>query len=257
MESDPASLDSSVAWLGIVAYALHIYYDFSGYSDMAIGLGRMFGFRIFENFNHPYISLSIKEFWRRWHISLSIWFRDYVYIPLGGSRRGSFRTYYNLFIVFLLTGFWHGATWSFVFWGLFHGLFVILERVGLDKLLAKVPVLVRWSYTILVVLIGWVFFKIESFENAIDYLGRMFVSNSVSSGDVYSYLDIEKLIILSGAVFFCYPWFKTLFKSERMVAFVSFPAVQLVVNSTIILLFVLSVLYINSGSYNPFIYLRF
>jgi alginate O-acetyltransferase complex protein AlgI len=136
---DVEMISIGMTWLAAVAYAFQIYFDFSGYSDMAIGLGRMFGFRILENFNFPYIARSIQDFWRRWHISLSTWFRDYLYIPLGGNRGGRLRTYVNLFIVFFLTGLWHGATWSFVFWGLFHGLFLVIERLGFAKILKRLP----------------------------------------------------------------------------------------------------------------------
>src|SRR5690554_2397263 len=134
---------------------------------MAIGLGKMLGFNFKENFNYPYISKNIREFWRRWHISLSSWFRDYLYIPLGGNQRGKYRTYVNLSIVFILTGFWHGATWSFVFWGVFHGFFMVMERLFLGDLLKKVPALLNRIYTLLVVLIAWVFFRIESFSEAL------------------------------------------------------------------------------------------
>lgn len=139
MDSDHATLSTGAVWLGILAYTLQIYFDFSGYSDMAIGLARMFGISLLENFEFPYIARSIKEFWRRWHISLSTWFRDYVYIPLGGNRVGPVRNYINLFLVFALTGFWHGASWSFLFWGVFHGVFLIIERLGFDRVLERAP----------------------------------------------------------------------------------------------------------------------
>ncbi|NCA80692.1 MAG: MBOAT family protein, partial [Sphingobacteriia bacterium] len=140
-------LSISMAWLGIFAYAIQIYYDFAGYSDMAIGLARMFGFELLENFNSPYIAKSIKEFWKRWHISLSSWFRDYLYIPLGGNRKSNSRTYLNLIIVFFITGLWHGAAWNFVIWGLIHGLFLIIERLGFDKILKKLPNIIQHAYT--------------------------------------------------------------------------------------------------------------
>ena len=165
-------------WLGIVCYAFQIYFDFSGYSDMAIGLGKMFGFDFLENFNLPYISQSIKEFWRRWHISLSSWFRDYLYIPLGGNRKGTARTYTNLLIVFFITGLWHGASWSFIVWGLYHGFFLILERLGLEDLLGKIPRLFRHLYAILVVLLGWVFFRAETLSAGLSYIGGMFSFNN-------------------------------------------------------------------------------
>src|SRR5690606_29257364 len=162
-------LPSSIAWFGIICYSLQIYFDFSGYSDMAIGLGRMLGFNFKENFNYPYISKSIQEFWRRWHISLSTWFRDYLYISLGGNRKGVTRTYINLFIVFFVTGFWHGAAWSFIFWGLFHGLFLVLER---SKILntQKWPLFFQHVYVIVVVMVGWVFFRAETLNEAFKYL---------------------------------------------------------------------------------------
>lgn len=150
-----------VAWLGVIAYAVQIYFDFSGYSDMAIGLGRMFGFTFLENFNRPYIARSLREFWQRWHISLTNWFRDYLYIPLGGNRLGTARTYLNLYIVFFLTGLWHGASWNFVVWGLLHGTVMVIERVGLGKWLARLPAVFGHVYLLLVVLTTWAFFRLE------------------------------------------------------------------------------------------------
>jgi len=196
MNNNVADISTSLAWLGIIAYAFQIYFDFSGYSDMAIGLGRMFGFKILENFNFPYISKSIKEFWRRWHISLSSWFRDYVYIPIGGNRIGVSRTYFNLLIVFLLTGFWHGATWSFVFWGVFHGLFLIIERLGFDKLLNKLPGVFSWAYTMLVVLIGWVFFRIENISDSFLYVGKLFGVGDKGTLNSIDFLNNERIVIL-------------------------------------------------------------
>jgi alginate O-acetyltransferase complex protein AlgI len=257
MLSEATELSSASAWLGLIAYSLQIYYDFSGYSDMAIGLGRMFGFRIGENFNFPYISKSIKEFWRRWHISLSTWFRDYVYIPLGGNRRSNSRTYLNLFIVFLLTGFWHGATWSFIFWGLFHGAFLILERSGLDRLLDKLPKIVSWSYTMFVVMIAWVFFKIETFSEASEYVGKLFYSNPIRANYFYAYLDAEKILILVLAILFSAPIVRV-FKLIRFIEYNKHSfGVRVMTTVFILALFLLSVMYINSGSYNPFIYSRF
>ena len=171
---ETAQISSLYAWLGAIFYTLQIYYDFSGYSDMAIGLGRMFGFDFLENFNYPYISSSIQEFWRRWHISLSTWFREYLYIPLGGNRKGKVRTYRNLMIVFLATGLWHGASWNFVGWGLYHGLFLVIERLGFSKVLKKdrIGILSR-IYTLLVVTIGWVFFRVESGREGLAIVLRM------------------------------------------------------------------------------------
>jgi alginate O-acetyltransferase complex protein AlgI len=171
----PAELTTGAAWLGVSCYALQIYFDFSGYSDMAIGLARMFGFRFPENFNYPYSSTSIQDFWRRWHMTLSAWFRDYVYIPLGGNRFGPWHTARNLWLVFLLTGAWHGASWNFVIWGLWHGLFLWLERLGpVAATLERMPRMLRTGYVLLVVLIGWVFFRAPTLEYALAYLARMF-----------------------------------------------------------------------------------
>ena len=169
----PASeLTTPLAWLGLVSYTLQIYFDFSGYSDMAIGLMRMFGFRILENFNYPYIAQSIREFWRRWHISLSNWFRDYLYIPLGGNQRGTARAYANLVIVFLLCGLWHGASWPFVIWGAWHGLFLVAERAGLDRVLERIGVL-RHAYALAAVMGGWVLFRCDTFTHAVRYYAAL------------------------------------------------------------------------------------
>ena len=163
---DPGSITIVAAWLGTLAYTLQIYFDFCGYSNMAIGLAFMLGFRFPKNFDYPYSSKSITEFWRRWHMSLSFWFRDYIYIPLGGSRGGEASTIRNLVIVFFVTGLWHGAAWTFIFWGLFHGLFVVLERVFLKRLLDCIPAVFSRIYTLAVVMTGWVFFRAEDFGQA-------------------------------------------------------------------------------------------
>lgn len=166
-------LGTSLAWGGVLAYTLQLYFDFSGYSDMAVGLGRMFGFHLTENFNYPYFSRSVTEFWRRWHISLSTWFRDYIYIPLGGNRRGN--QYVNLFVVFLVTGLWHGAAWTFILWGIFHGIILIIEKLltkaGIRK---KIPSFINWIVTMFLVMIGWVFFRASGVSDAFGYLLTMF-----------------------------------------------------------------------------------
>lgn len=167
-----ATIDGKMAWIASLAYTFQIYYDFSGYSDMAIGLGQMFGFEIPENFKYPYLSKTISEFWRRWHISLGSWFREYVYIPLGGNRKGGVRTYINLFIVFFLTGLWHGASFSFIIWGLYHGFFSILERFGLKKIFEKFQV-IGLIYAFIVVNFGWVFFRVNGIRNALCIIKRM------------------------------------------------------------------------------------
>jgi len=258
MSSEVNYINVSAAWLGIIAYTLQIYFDFSGYSDMAIGLGRMFGFKIMENFNFPYISQSIKEFWSRWHISLSTWFRDYVYIPIGGNRKGNRRTYINLITVFFLTGFWHGATWSFIFWGLFHGSFLIIERVGFDKLLKKFPSVISWSYTILVVVIGWVFFRIEKLSDAFDYVFKLFGFGHQGDKSFVYFMDREKLLILILAIISCTTIFSRLKSILNKVQSnnILLPY-QVIKNGILILMFLYSVTILNAGSYNPFIYFRF
>lgn len=173
--SSSSHLGASDAWVGILAYSVQIYFDFSGYSDMAIGLAAMLGFRFEENFKRPYSSASIKEFWRRWHISLSSWFRDYLYIPLGGSRNGEGATYRNLLIVFFFCGLWHGANWTFVIWGLWHGSFLVLERLKpITALIERLPVIITRIYTMLIVLVGWVFFRAENLPTAFTYFKQMF-----------------------------------------------------------------------------------
>ena len=195
------NIDPKTAWIGALAYSFQIYYDFSGYSDMAIGLGKMFGFTILENFNYPYLSSSVSEFWRRWHISLGSWFREYVYIPLGGNRKGNARTLFNLLVVFLLTGLWHGADISFIIWGLYHGFFSIIERLGVKKILSKVKVL-SVIYTFLIVNFGWVLFRSDTTLNGFRYIARMimpwrYVNTSIP---VWNYLDMKTVITFAFAI---------------------------------------------------------
>ncbi|MBT8195900.1 MAG: MBOAT family protein [Bacteroidia bacterium] len=254
----------AVAWLGAVAYSLQIYFDFSGYSDMAIGLGNMFGFKFPENFNYPYISKSIKEFWRRWHISLSSWFRDYLYIPLGGNRINASRTYFNLITVFFLTGLWHGASWSFVVWGLYHGFFLILERIGLERALNKVGFFVGNAYALVVVIIGWVFFRADNFPYAWSYLKAMFGLDNPSKEkfNFAYYMDNEIALTLIAGIVLSMPLFFKL-KTLRAKLFNVIPGTifQMSLNGLItvlyIVLFIWSVIYISSDTYNPFIYFRF
>ena len=179
-------LTQPIAWLGAICYMLQIFFDFSGYSDMAIGLGAMFGFKFPENFNLPYISGSVTEFWRRWHISLSTWFKEYLYIPLGGNRKGKMRTYANLWIVFLATGIWHGAAWSFVVWGIYQGFFIFIERVGLKKILDKCKVL-NQIYLLIVALFGWVIFRAPSLKNGLRFIKIMIVGQSVANSELQLY----------------------------------------------------------------------
>ena len=252
--SNYQSIQCSAAWLGIVFYTFQIYYDFSGYTDMAIGIGRMFGFEICENFNHPYISLSIQEFWRRWHISLSQWFRDYIYIPLGGSRKGKVRTLFNLFIVFLLTGIWHGSTLNFVCWGLYFALLSIIERLFLGNLLKKNPVkLLNWAYSFFAVMLGWVMFRAPSMHEALQYYKAMFIPNTSSYAPVaLSYLDAQTLIALISAVLFC-GIINKLF--SRSIAKIRNTNAAMIIDSAFsIVLLIISTIMVVSGSFSPSIY---
>lgn len=177
-----SNVSGALAWIAVIFYGLQLYYDFSGYSDMAVGLGKMFGFDLAENFNYPYMATSIADFWRRWHISLTSWFREYLYFPLGGSRKGKLRTYGNIFIIFMATGLWHGASWDFIIWGLYHGVFQVLERLGLSRILEKSRILSH-IYTLLVVGVGWVFFRAGDMGAAFGYVKRMFLPWMYTASD--------------------------------------------------------------------------
>lgn len=247
-------------WLGILAYSLQIFFDFSGYSDMAIGLGKMFGFEFLENFNYPYISQSASEFWRRWHISLGSWFRDYVYFPLGGSRRGNVRTYINLFIVWFLTGFWHGASWTFIAWGLYFGLLIGMEKSYLGKLLNKVPRFVRHIYLLLVVMIGWVFFRADSFSYSIEFIKNMFFmgTNVIFDGVAASYIN-DYWFVLVLSMIFCMPivdWFRR--KIEVANDKILESNISYVLNTVVYTGILLIVIFkLVNSTYNPFLYFRF
>lgn len=247
-------LNTPYAWLGIVCYALQIYMDFSSYSDMAIGLGKLFGFHFLENFNYPYISGSIKEFWRRWHISLSSWFRDYVYIPLGGSRKGTGKTYRNLLIVFMLTGFWHGASWTFVIWGLYHGFFLILERGRFGAWLERIPGCLRRVYTLVVVLVGWVFFRCETMAEAFTYLKAMFSFqfSHYNVLEILECLDREFLFLFVLSVVGSMPLLPKL-KAKAG----DHQAIGLLADMGLVVMFVCAVFYMVGADFNPFIYFRF
>lgn len=256
-------LTAPLAWLGIVSYTLQIYFDFSGYSDMAIGLGRMFGFEFLENFNYPYISRSIREFWRRWHISLSTWFRDYLYIPLGGNRVSSGRVYVNLVIVFFLTGLWHGASWSFVIWGLFHGFFLVIERLGFERIIRRLWAPVGHAYAMLVFVVGWVFFRADDLPYAFSYLKAMFGMSAGS--ELYfteMYMDKKFNIALAMGLILCAPAFPYLRdrlaelsrRSGMSALGAGLDAVSFV---GILTLLLLSSMSLASSTYNPFIYFRF
>jgi len=249
-----------IAWLGAIAYSFQIYFDFSGYSDMAIGLGKMFGFNFPENFNYPYISKSIQEFWRRWHITLSSWFKDYLYISLGGNRKGNFRTYVNLLIVFFITGLWHGASWTFIIWGISHGLFLIIEKLGFNKLLQKAGKGVSIFYALFIVNITWPIFRSDTITEALHYIKMMF---NFTTNTNYEYLRIylskETIIVLILALIFSTPIHRVFkdYLSKLKTDSLKFKALQgLKIMSLFCLLFV-SYIYIATDSYNPFIYFRF
>lgn len=253
---NPEEVSAAVVWLGTIAYTLQIYFDFSGYSDMAIGLAKMFGFNLLENFNLPYTARSIQDFWRRWHISLSTWFRDYVYIPIGGNRLGIKRTYVNLCLVFILTGFWHGATWSFVFWGVYHGFFLIVERIGLSKILAKFS-LISWIYTLLVVMIGWIFFRIENFSTAIDFIQQLFATNQNEQLGLNYFLNAENIVLILLGIVFAAPIWLT-WNDFRFEKFKLLTGKTTILRQTLLLgLLLYAVMLINANSYNPFIYFKF
>ena len=244
------------AWTAAIAYLFQIYFDFSGYSDMAIGMGRIFGFTFQENFRYPYISQSIQEFWRRWHISLSTWFKEYLYIPLGGNRKGKVRTCVNKLIVFFSTGLWHGADWTFVIWGLWHGMFMLLEEVIPVK---KLPRLLRHVYTLLVVVIGFVMFRADTFTQGIQITGKMFAGWSFQASQMNLFLQqMTPLFILTViiAVIACMPvlkWVKEWGETIQPCRKVMEPLGYLMS----LILLVLCILSLSSGTYNPFIYFRF
>jgi alginate O-acetyltransferase complex protein AlgI len=272
-----AELSPAHAWLGIVCYTVQIYFDFSGYSDMAIGLGRMFGFRFPENFRWPYVATSVQSFWRRWHISLSTWFRDYLYIPLGGNRVSTTRRYVNLVVVFFLCGLWHGASWNFVIWGLWHGTFLVVERIashrgGRRETTGVAPSarsavrsgILAWPiwphiYTLLVVMIGWVFFRADTLPDAIAFLKAM-AGATLAAPTLYTvwwYLTPEVwLALLAGAIGSA-PWVPAL--AAWMAARRPDAAwgVSLMSSATLVALLVLSIISVAARTYNPFIYFRF
>jgi alginate O-acetyltransferase complex protein AlgI len=267
--ADPSFLTARAAWAGVICYTLQIYFDFAGYSNMALGLGRMFGFRLPRNFDFPYTAQSVTEFWRRWHITLSQWFRDYLYIPLGGSRGGRWRTYRNLVVVFLLCGFWHGAAWAFVAWGAYHGLFLVLERVGLGRLLAAAPAVVRHGYLILVVALGWVPFRTEDLGLALGYYGALFdFSRDASLEWKHIVSSDAEYILVIGVVVALWPLVRRPIAAlARTLSRLWPPGVReaspvatartLAGFAALTVLLFLSATLLAGGVYNPFIYFRF
>ena len=244
----------ALAWLGVIGFTFQIYFDFSGYSDMAIGLGRMLGFRFPENFNFPYVAQSVTEFWRRWHISLGQWFRDYLYIPLGGNRVSYLKWVRNIFVVWFLTGLWHGAAWNFAIWGLYFGLLLLIERAFLGNLLARVPRPLRHTYTLFAVMVSWTIFQLGEPAQIFDYLGNMFALNGISLINAESsYLLRSNLVLLLVAAVGSVPLFKL--AHDRVAAR---PAVRLVAAPAYhTSLLVLSYAYLIDSTFNPFLYFRF
>lgn len=248
----PSELSFLWAWIGIVCYGLQIFYDFSAYSDMAIGLGRVFNLHFLENFKYPYGADSVQDFWRKWHISLSSWLRDYVYIPLGGSRISPFRTLCNVWIVFLLCGIWHGAEWTFVIWGIWHGFGLTIERLGFSKVLQRMPYVLRNLWVFLFVSIGWAFFRSPDVAYSFDFIKTMlFLGNQPSFWDAlpaYEHLTISWLLSLVVGILFAYPrinMFISSMKSTRLIGVLSF------------LLFVFAYIFAVTSTFSPFIYFRF
>jgi alginate O-acetyltransferase complex protein AlgI len=252
----PTVLDAKLAWLGALAYTLQIYFDFCGYSNMAIGLGLMMGMHFPINFNYPYVSQSITEFWRRWHMTLSAWFRDYVYVPLGGNRGGRLKTYRNLIIVFLLCGAWHGAEWTFIVWGAYHGIFLIGERLARELRISPPPRLIRHCYALLVVIVGWVFFRSGSIEQAGRFISAMagFGSGDGATYNVWQYLPPDTALILGAAIVGCapvLPWLAD--KVEPYPSHLRDPAIIGLLSAVLLM----SAAQLATGTYSPFIYFRF
>lgn len=247
------SISVLTAWLGAIAYTMQIYFDFSGYSDMAVGLGRMFGFKFIRNFKYPYISKSVTEFWRRWHISLSSWFKEYVYIPLGGNREGELKQCRNLLIVWTLTGLWHGASYNFVAWGLYYGILLIFEKFIFERVLKKLPVLIKKIYTMTIVIVGWVLFAAPNLSWAVKYIKILFFigKNKFIDGNFKYYLN-NNFILLIILILASTPFLKNIFNSikESRGGY----AISIILQCT---LFILVIAYLLNASYNPFLYFRF
>ena len=249
------NLTTPIAWLGVIAYTLQIYYDFSAYSDMAIGLGKLFGFNFEENFNYPYISKSVTEFWRRWHISLSTWFRDYIYIPLGGNKKGIKRQIINLFIVWCLTGIWHGAAVNFLLWGLYYFIFLMLEKFVLKKYLDKMPSFISHIYTIFIVMIGWVLFRCDGLNECMRVIKVMFNFSVNNLTNKYLLLYLEKYglylflgVILSIPIF---PKIRKYMVNKKNIF------CHCIYYGFVFVILFLSIIFLSQASYNPFIYFRF
>lgn len=257
LEKSVLDFQSAECWIIIIAYTFQLYFDFSGYSDMAIGMARMMGFQFPENFNFPYTSKGITEFWKRWHITLGSWMRDYLYIPLGGNKGALSKTYINLFLVFFLSGLWHGASWNFVVWGLYHGAFLVIERMWLGNLLRKIPSFLSTLYAFLVVVTGWVFFRLESFDDSIQFIKRMF---SFNPDTYYKFTSPEPkfILVLVIAIVFSFPpasiqkKLTSLYTGRNQLYMINTAMALLIV---VLYIFNLGELY--ATGFNPFIYFKF
>lgn len=248
-----SSMSVAMYWLGIIAFAFQLYFDFSGYSDMAIGLGHMFGFKFPKNFNYPYISLSVSEFWRRWHITLGTWFKEYVYIPLGGNRVSKLKWVRNVAIVWFLTGLWHGANWNFIAWGLYFGVLLGLEKIVLNQYLVKLPKFIRWIYTIVIVLISWCLFAIEDLPLALSYIGGLFGRGTLGMIDSYTLYLLSNygwlLLVLAIASLPVFPYLRKKYGDSKLLC-----VARVVLGCSIL---VVSMAYLVDAGYNPFLYFRF
>ena len=246
---------SLIAWIGMIAYTLQIYYDFSGYSDMAIGLGKIFGFSFLENFNYPYISKSITDFWRRWHISLSSWFKDYVYIPLGGNRVSKLKFIRNIFVVWFLTGFWHGASWNFIIWGLYFGLLLLIEKLFLKRIIDRMPELLKWIYSFILIVIGWTIFRNIELETIASLLSKMFIFEKTNWIQFIreNYEILNYVIFLILGIIGMFPYIGNVISNFEN----SNNFKRIIINIYIFIIFVVSIGFLVNATYNPFIYFRF
>lgn len=245
--SDISNISLSTAWLGIIAYTLQIYFDFNGYSTMAIGMGKMMGFYFPKNFNYPYISTSVTDFWRRWHITLSTWFRDYVYIPLGGNRVKKYRWLINIMIVWTLTGLWHGASWNFVIWGMYFGILLILEKLFIGKFIDKLPKFFRHIYALFFILIGWLIFFCDDLTLLYNYIPKIFNNQTIIDNEFIFYIKNYMIFLISG-ILFSIPIVNKIKKTK---------ITKTIVIIAYVFLFVVCICQLCSDSYNPFLYFRF
>lgn len=252
------NLGTGMAWLALAIAAMRIYFDFSGYSDMAIGMGRMFGFRFLENFNFPLSVTNMRSFWNHWHISLSNWFRDYVYIPLGGNRKGPFKTQFNLWLIFFLSGLWHGSEWTFVIFGAYHGIFMVAERIGLDKWLNKTPVFIQNIYVWLIFSFSMVFFRSPDLPFSIAYMQQLFTWHSINPyHEVWVHLQPYFWAVLLTGLIFCYPITRHILSWADTHQYIQLQKRELIIWFIYSILFLATIAAMASSSYSPFIYFRF